>query len=55
MQIVTFSEYSDITDMLASWYIQNYILPEHQEEEIPFNPLDPGQVDISGIRTPVTP
>lgn len=55
VQIVTFSEYSDITDMLASWYIQNYILPEHQEEEIPFNPLDPGQVDISGIRTPVTP
>ena len=42
-------------DMLASWYIQNYILPEHQEEERPFNPLDPGQVDICGIRTPVTP
>jgi hypothetical protein len=54
-QIVTFSEYSDLTDMLASWYIQNFILPQHQQEEIPFNPLDPNQVDTSGIRKPVKP
>ena len=46
---VTFSEYSDVSDLLASWYIQNYILPEHQEEEEVFDPFDPTQVDLSGI------
>ena len=46
---VTFSSYSDVSDLLASWYIQNYILPLHQQEEEPFNPLDPSQVDLSGI------
>lgn len=53
--MITFSEYSDIADIFASWYIQNYILPEHREEEAPFNPLDKNQVDISGIREAVTP
>ena len=44
-----FSEYSDIADLLASWYIQKFIVPLHQEEEAPFNPMDPSQVDLSGI------
>ena len=46
---LTFSSYSDVSDLLASWYIQNYILPMHQEEEDPFDPFDPAQVDLSGI------
>ena len=47
--IITFSEYASFTDLLASWYIQEYILPLHREEEAPFNPYDPSQVDISGL------
>ncbi len=47
--IVTFSEYASFTDLLASWYIQEYILPLHREEEAPFNPYDTTQVDISGL------
>lgn len=45
--LITFSEYSSTTDLFASWYIQEYILPVHQEEEVPFNPLDPTQVVLS--------
>lgn len=44
---VIFSEYAGAADLLASWYITEFILPLHQEEEIPFNPLDPSQVDLS--------
>ena len=47
-----FSEYSDVADLLASWYIQNFIVPLHQEEETPFNPMDPSQVDLSGNLSP---
>ena len=47
--IITFSSYSSVADLLTSWHIQNFVLPEHQEEEVPFNPKDPTQVDISGI------
>ena len=46
--VVTFSSYSSSTDLFASWYIQHYILPEHREEEAPFDPLDPTQVDLTG-------
>lgn len=45
----TFSEYSHVSDLLTCWYIQEFIVPLHQEEEIPFDPFDPGQVDLSGI------
>lgn len=48
-EVVTFSSYSSSTDLFASWYIQNFILPEHREEEAPFNPYDPTQVDLTGI------
>lgn len=47
--VVTFSSYSSSTDLFASWYIQNFILPEHRQEEAPFDPYDPTQVDITGI------
>ena len=46
---MSFSDYADVSDLLASWYIQNYILPLHQEEEEVFDPFDPAQVDLSGI------
>lgn len=44
-----FSEYSSVVDLLTNWYIKYYILPLHAEEETPFNPLDPSQVDLSGL------
>ena len=50
--LITYSEYSDVADLLASWYIQEFVTPLHVEEEAPFNPLDASQVDVSGIRKP---
>ena len=47
--LITFSKYTSATDLFASWYIENYILPLHREEEAPFNPQDPTQVDLTGI------
>lgn len=47
--LITFSEYSSAADLFASWYIQEYILPLHVEEEAPFDPYDPTQVDLTGI------
>ena len=44
--LITFSNYSSTTDLFASWYIQEYILPVHQEEEVPFDPMDPAQVEL---------
>ena len=44
-----FSEYSNVVDLLANWYIQYYIVPLHAEEETVFNPLDPSQVDLTGL------
>ena len=49
---ITFSEYSDVSDLLASWYIQTFIVPLHKEEVLPFNPVDPNQVDLT---TPIIP
>ena len=40
---------SSVTDLLACWYVQNFITPLHKEEEKVFDPLDPSQVDLSGI------
>lgn len=52
---ITFSEYSDVSDLLTSWYIQHFITPLHKEEVLPFNPLDPNQVDLttSSVHTPL--
>ena len=46
---ITFSEYSNAADLLTNWYVQTYIVPQHVEEEAPFNPLDPSQVDLTGL------
>lgn len=46
---ISFSEYSSVVDLLTNWYIQTYIVPQHVEEEQPFDPLDPSQVDLSGL------
>lgn len=50
---ITFSVYTDVSDLLASWYIQTYIVPLHKEEEKPFDPLDPNQVDLT-VTAPTT-
>ena len=46
---ITFSSYTTITDLLASWYLQNIVEPQYEDVETPFDPFDPTQVDISGI------
>lgn len=46
---ISFSRYANVSDLLANWYIQKFIVPLHMEEETPFNPLDPNQVDLSGL------
>ena len=46
---IAFSEYSNAADLLTNWYVQTYIVPQHVEEEALFNPLDPNQVDLSGL------
>lgn len=47
--VVTFSSYTSSTDLYVSWYIQNFIIPVHEEEEVPFNPYDSTQVDLTDI------
>lgn len=44
----------DVVDLLTSWYIQEFVTPLHQEEEQPFNPLDPEQVDLTYTEPIVT-
>ena len=39
--------YSEVTDLLVSWYIQEIYLPAHKDEEQIFNPLDKEQVENS--------
>lgn len=38
--------YGEVCDLLVSWHIQEIYLPEHQDEEEQFNPLDKTQVDL---------
>lgn len=47
--LISFSSYNSVTDLFASWYIQEFILPTYQEEAQEFDPLDETQVDLSGI------
>ena len=49
--LISFSSYSDVADLFASWYIQEYILPVYEEENPvqEFDPLDESQVDLTGI------
>ena len=39
--------YEEVHDLLVSWYIQEIYMPAHKEEEIPFDPTDKNQVDLS--------
>ena len=45
--LITYSAYETVVDLLASWYLQEYVTPLHMEQEAPFNPLDPTQVDLT--------
>ena len=50
--------YSEVTDLLVSWHIQEIVLPTQQEDEQKFNPYDPSQVDLTGLPhgpAPTTP
>lgn len=49
--LISFSSYSDVADLFASWYIQEYILPEFEEKDPvqEFDPLDETQVDLTGL------
>ena len=53
-----FVSYGKVTDLLVSWHIQQVVLPSITVEELPFDPYDSTQVDLSGIvnaKTPVQP
>lgn len=55
-EMLAFSRYSHVTDLLASWYVQEFIVPQHREEVVPFDPFDPGQVDLTGnVNAPTEP
>ncbi len=43
------SRYGQVTDLLVSWHIQQIVLPSLTVEELPFDPYDTTQVDLSGI------
>ncbi len=40
------ASYSQVSDLLVSWYIQEIYLPTHQEEVNIFDPTDRNQVDL---------
>lgn len=42
--LISFSSYSDVADLFASWYIQEFILPAYQEEH-PNEEFDPYDED----------
>ena len=41
------NSYSQVSDLLVSWYIQEIYLPQHQEEIEAFDPTDKNQVDLT--------
>ena len=43
------ASYGQVCDLLVNWYIQEEVLPALVVEQEPFDPLDPSQVDLSGI------
>lgn len=49
--LISFSSYSDVADLFASWYIQEYILPVYEEEHPAeeFDPYDESKVDLTGL------
>ena len=42
----SYEENADVADMLASWYIQEFVSPLNREDAKPFDPKDPTQVDL---------
>ena len=44
------ASYSQVTDLLVNWHIQEVVLPSITVEESHFDPYDETQVDISDIR-----
>lgn len=42
-------EQSNVVDLLVSWHIQQYVLPELEEDVVLFDPMDENQVDLSGL------
>jgi len=42
------SLFGEVTDMLVCWHIQHIVLPSLTVEELPFDPYDTTQVDLSG-------
>lgn len=46
---------NDAADLVTCWYIQKFITPLIVEEEKPFDPLDPNQVDIEYVEPDPTP
>ena len=45
----TGAQRSHVVDLLVSWHIQEYVLPQMEEEKVLFDPLDETQVDLSGL------
>ena len=43
------ASYGQVCDLLVNWYVQEVLLPSLTVEVSPFDPLDPNQVDVSGI------
>lgn len=43
------SLFGEVCDMLVCWHIQQVVLPSITVEELPFDPYDETQVDLSGI------
>lgn len=41
--------YGQVCDLLVYWHYQEVVLPGMTEEEHPFDPYDPSQVDLSGL------
>ena len=39
--------YTEVHDLLVSWYIQEIYIPAHKDEEIKFDPTDKNQVDLT--------
>ena len=41
------NSYSEVSDLLISWYIQEIYMPQHMEEEQAWDPMDKNQVDLT--------
>lgn len=46
------ASYTDVTNLLVSWYVQELVIPQYTDDEDRFDPLDPNQVDLTGLINP---